>query len=131
MNALLLSIFYAVCAVAQPVPHAVSFAWDAPTDMAGLVAYRLQWGPSFAVLNLNRSNYTVEGFPIATNQRVSIRSVAAGGEMSDETAIRIFHISAVLEESGGTSWRPVATNHFTREITTNALFRVRLEGTRN
>ncbi len=132
MNALLLIVagcWLQVAGFAQPVPRAVSFAWDAPSDMAGIVAYQLQWGASTALLNLNRSNYTVEGFPVGTNTKVGIRSAAANGELSEETAIRIYHVRAVLEESPG--WRPVATNLFTREITTNALYRVRLEGTRN
>lgn len=114
----------------QPMPRAVKFAWDPPLSLVDAIGYELQWGPQQnAQLPLHITEYPVENFPLSFNQPVTVRTMG-NGTNSEPVEIRMFNVLAHLEETTSDGWTVVETSQWTREIKSNAMFRVRLEGTR-
>jgi hypothetical protein len=113
---------------AQPMPRAVTFAWDAPLSLVDAIGYELQWGPQqSAQLPLHITEFTVGNFPLALSQPVAVRTLG-NGTNSEPVEIRIFNVIANFEESTGSGWAVVETAQITREVKSNAMIRVRLEG---
>jgi len=112
----------------QPMPRAVKFAWDAPLTLTDAIGYELQWGPQqTAQLPLHITEFTVDNFPLAFSKPVTVRTLG-NGTNSEPVEIRIFNVIANFEEDTGSGWAVVETAQVTREVKSNAMIRVRLEG---
>lgn len=113
---------------AQPVPQPVTFGWDRPSDMAGIVAYELQWGSGFAVLNTNILSYSVSNLPLGFTNEVSIRSLGASGLNSDLVTIQVFNVVINLEQNFGDGWKVLTNMPVTIQVDkAHALFRARID----
>lgn len=118
----------ALSCLSQPVPQAVTFGWDRPSDMAGIVAYELQWGSGFAVLNTNLLRYTVNNLPLGFTNEVSIRSIGASGLNSDSVTIQVFNVVINLEQNFGDGWKVLTNMPVTVQIDkAHSLFRARID----
>lgn len=113
----------------QPaLPNPITFGWDRPADMAGIVAYELQWGSGFAVLNPNILSYTVSNFPLGITNEVSIKSIGASGLNSDSTTINIFNIVINLEQNFGDGWKVLTNMQVTVQVDkAHSMFRARID----
>lgn len=114
---------------AQPLPQrAALFRWDAPRDMAGIIAYELQWGPqSKDRVPVWQLEYEVWDFPYTFAQPVTVKSISASAE-SEPVEIIVYQVAATLLVSlDATNWTPLETKTFTGEIASkSAMFRVKL-----
>lgn len=96
--------------------------------MAGIVAYELQWGSGFAVLNPNILSYTVSNFPLGITNEVSIKSIGASGLNSDSTTINIFNIVINLEQNFGDGWKVLTNMQVTVQVDkAHSMFRARID----
>lgn len=128
MRALTIFLLSAIWCAAQPIPQAVTFGWDKPSDMAGIVAYELQWGSGFAVLNTNLLRYTVNNLPLGFTNEVSIKSIGASGLNSDPVTIQVFNVVINLEQNFGDGWKVLTNMPVTIQIDkAHSLFRVRID----
>jgi len=113
---------------AQPMPRAATFRWDAPQSLTDAIGYELQWGPQqTAQLPIHITEYAVENFPLGFSQPVTVRTLG-NGTNSEPVEIRIFNVIANFEENTGSGWAVVETAQVMREVKSNAMIRVRLEG---
>lgn len=95
---------------AQGVPPPVAFEWDAPTNMLGVVGYRIEWGPQDRVdLPVHQTLYAVDSFPTGLLLPVSVYSLSSTTNSEPET-IHVFNVTVAIEESTDlATWQPVAT----------------------
>jgi len=126
LSSLLLTI---VGCFGQPaLPNPVTFGWDRPTDSAGNIAYELQWGSGFAILNTNITNYTISNFPLGTTNEVSIRALGIGGQVDEPTVINVFNVVINLEQNFGDGWKVLTNMPVTVQIDkAHSLFRARID----
>lgn len=125
-----LFLFFTLSLAAQPsLPKPVSFTWDAPTNMANVIGYELQWGTGFAQLSTNILEFTAPNFPLAFKQEVGVLSLAANGPHSITNKIWVANYIAYHEESidGGVTWTVKKEEQTTFERSSNSLIMVRLE----
>ncbi len=101
---------------AQPMPRAATFRWDAPTNMADIIAYELQWGEQDKdQVPIYQLDYEVWNFPYTFKQEVTVKSISASSA-SEPTGIIIYNLVATLEESrDGVSWASLATHNWIGE----------------
>lgn len=112
----------------QPVPQPVTFGWDRPTDTAGNIAYELQWGSGFAILNTNTYSYTVTNFPLGFTNEVSIRSLGLNGQVDEPSVINVFNVVINLEQNYGDGWKVLTNMPVTIQLDkAHALFRARID----
>lgn len=114
---------------AQPLPQrAALFRWDAPTNMADVIAYELQWGEQDKdTVPLYQLEYEVWQFPYSFRQEVSVRSLSSMTN-SEPTSIIVYNVVASLEESrDGTNWTALQSHNFIGEMETRStMMRVKL-----
>lgn len=113
---ILFLLLFAACCFAQPIPRAATFRWDAPTNMADIISYELQWGEQDKQqVPVFQREYEVWDFPFSFRQEVSVRSVSSMTN-SEPTTIIIYNVLATLEESrNGTDWTSLATHNWIGE----------------
>ena len=127
--AILAWIGFGLSASAQPaLPKPLVFEWDAPTNMAGIIGWKFQFGDLTMVdLPIYQALYQVDDAPLMLHAPVSVYS-SSSSTNSEPTTIYVFNVLAHLEESGdGVSWTVAQTTQWSGEKSSNTMFRVRLE----
>lgn len=115
-----------VFAQSTPALPVVKFAWDEPTDKAGIFAYRLQWRTGSVILPVGTTNETVQYFPSGFAEKVGISSLATQGE-SSTNFIQVLSVLAHFQSDRGSGWFTRTSLWFVVETQDNEIFRVMLE----
>ena len=115
---------------AQPLPQRTAlFRWDAPTNMADVIAYELQWGPQDKdQVAVWQTEYEVWDFPYTFGREVTVKSISASSG-SEPVGIIVYNVMATLEESrDGLTWTTLGQAHnFIGELETkSSMMRVKL-----
>jgi len=119
-------LLFPLAACAQPMP--TTFAWDAPSNPAGIIAYELEWGPQdSAQVPVHETQFTVQILPLDFNRTVSVRSVSSTSN-SEPTTINVYNVVAYLEETEDfTNWNVIKSVQMTGERKPRSFLRVRLD----
>lgn len=121
-----------ICATwcgAQPLPQAVTFAWDTPTNTVDISHLTLAWPGGALPLGVFETSWTVDNFPPGIAQPVGIHSTGTNGQTSVTNTITIASGEAVFECAGELEgqWSAAQVVPFTFELPPGARFvRLRL-----